>query len=113
MIKIVQTPIERLVEVTKVVEVIKEVPVEKIVEVVKEVPVDRIVEVIKEVPVEKIVEVEKIIEVIKEVRLTRLGLAWLGVRRALRTCGLIETRLGLETCLEAWPVACSGLAWLR
>ena len=70
--KIVEVPVEKIVEK----EVIKEVPVEKIVEkevrvevpvekivekeVIKEVPVERIVEkeVIKEVPVEKIVEVE-------------------------------------------------------
>ena len=62
--KIVEVPVDRIVEV--------EVPVDRIVEV--EVPVDRIVEV--EVPVDRIVEVEvpvdRIVEVVKEVPVDRL-----------------------------------------
>ena len=58
--KVVEVPVEKIVEVEKVVEKIVEVPVEKIVE--KEVRV--------EVPVEKIVEVEKI--VIDETRVKEL-----------------------------------------
>jgi hypothetical protein len=59
--KIIEVPVERIIEK----EVIKEVPVEKIiikeipVEVIKEVPVEKIVEIIKEVPIEKIVKVEE------------------------------------------------------
>lgn len=67
--KIVEVPVE------KVIERIVEVPVEviKTVEVIKEVPIEKIVERIVEVPVEKIVEkivdrvVEKPVEVIKTV----------------------------------------------
>ena len=72
--KIVEVPVEKIVEK----EVIKEVPVEKIVEkeVRVEVPVEKIVEkeVIKEVPVEKIVEKEVIKEVpvIKEVEVEKI-----------------------------------------
>jgi hypothetical protein len=58
--KIVEVPVDRIVEVEvpvdRIVEV--EVPVDRIVEVVKEVPVDRLVEVIREVPVEVEVPVE-------------------------------------------------------
>jgi hypothetical protein len=65
--KIVEVPVDRIVEVPveviKEVERIVEVPVDRLVEVVREVPVDRIVEVIREVPVEVIKEVEKIVEV--------------------------------------------------
>ena len=61
--KIVEVPVERIVEK----EVVKEVPVERIVEkeVRVEVPVEKIIEkeVIKEVPVERIVERERIVEV--------------------------------------------------
>ena len=49
--------IEKIVEVERIVEVVKEVPFDRIVEVVREVPVDRIVELVREVPVEKLVEV--------------------------------------------------------
>ena len=56
----VEVPVDRIVEVEvpvdRIVEV--EVPVDRIVEVVKEVPVDRLVEVIREVPVEVEVPVE-------------------------------------------------------
>jgi len=69
--KIVEVPVDRIVEVPveviKEVERIVEVPVDRLVEVVREVPVDRIVEVIREVPVEVIKEVEKIVEVPVEV----------------------------------------------
>ena len=58
---VVEKIVEKPVEVTKEVEVVKEVPVE----VIKE--VEKPVEVIKEVPVEVIKEVEKPVEVIKEV----------------------------------------------
>ena len=58
--KIVEVPVDRIVEVEdpvdRIVEV--EVPVDRIVEVVKEVPVDRLVEVIREVPVEVEVPIE-------------------------------------------------------
>jgi hypothetical protein len=49
--------IEKIVEVERIVEVVKEVPFDRIVEIVREVPVDRIVELVREVPVEKLVEV--------------------------------------------------------
>jgi hypothetical protein len=56
----VEVPVDRIVEVKvpvdRIVEV--EVPVDRIVEVVKEVPVDRLVEVIREVPVEVEVPIE-------------------------------------------------------
>jgi len=69
--KIVEVPVDRIVEVPveviKEVERIVEVPVDRLVEIVREVPVDRIVEVIREVPVEVIKEVEKIVEVPVEV----------------------------------------------
>ncbi|KAJ7064963.1 hypothetical protein C8F01DRAFT_1128938 [Mycena amicta] len=67
--RIVEIPVEKIVEVEKIVQV----PVEKIVEKIVQVPVDRIVEKRVEVPVEKIVEkiievpVEKIVERIVEV----------------------------------------------
>jgi hypothetical protein len=86
--KIVEVPVDRIVEVEKIVEVpvdrIVEVPVDRIVEVEKivekivEVPVDRIVEVEKlvdrvvEVPVDRIVEVEKIVDRIVEVPVDRI-----------------------------------------
>lgn len=61
--KIVEVPVERIVEK----EIVKEVPVERIVEkeVLVEVPVEKIVEkeVIREVPVERVVEKERIVEV--------------------------------------------------
>ena len=73
----VEVPIERVVEVERIIQVRVEVPVEKIMEVEKivmvekrvEVPVERIVEVERrvEVPVERIVEVEKRVEVPVEV----------------------------------------------
>ena len=61
--KIVEVPVERIVEK----EVVKEVPVERIVEkeVLVEVPVEKIIEkeVVREVPVERVVEKERIVEV--------------------------------------------------
>ena len=56
----VEVPVDRIVEVEVPVDIIVEVevPVDRIVEVVKEVPVDRLVEVIREVPVEVEVPVE-------------------------------------------------------
>lgn len=59
--EVVEKIVEKPVEVTKEVEVVKEVPVE----VIKE--VEKPVEVVKEVPVEVIKEVEKPVEVVKEV----------------------------------------------
>ena len=66
--RIVEVPVEKVVEK----EVRVEVPVEKIVEKIVEVPVEKIVEkeVVKEVPVEKIVEKEKI--VVDETRVKEL-----------------------------------------
>ena len=65
--KIVEVPVDRIVEVEvpvdRIVEV--EVPVDRIVEV--EVPVDRIVEVVKEVPVDRLVEVIREVPVEVEV----------------------------------------------
>jgi len=63
---IIEKPIIEYVEIEK--EVIKEVPVEK--EVIKEIIVEKIVEVIKEVPIEKIVE--KPVEVIKEIPVEKI-----------------------------------------
>jgi hypothetical protein len=63
---IIEKPIIEYVEIEK--EVIKEVPVEK--EVIKEIIVEKIVEVIKEIPIEKIVE--KPIEVIKEIPVEKI-----------------------------------------
>jgi hypothetical protein len=68
-IKVIEESIQTSVDKEKIVEVIKyvEVPVEKAVEVIKEVPVEKIVYITKEIPtiVEKIVEKE--IQTIKEV----------------------------------------------
>ena len=65
--KIVEVPVDRIVEVEvpvdRIVEV--EVPIDRIVEV--EVPVDRIVEVVKEVPVDRLVEVIRVVPVEVEV----------------------------------------------
>ncbi|WWD10289.1 hypothetical protein V865_008424 [Kwoniella europaea PYCC6329] len=67
--RVIEVPVERIVEVEKIVEVpvdrIVEVPVEKIVEVEKVVEVEKIVEIPKIVQVEKIVEkeIQKIVEV--------------------------------------------------
>ena len=68
--EVVEKVVEKPVEVTKEVEVVKEVPVEVIkevekpVEVIKEVPVEVIKEVVKEVPVPVPVEVEKTVDAV-------------------------------------------------
>ena len=68
-----EVEVEKIIEVEKVVEVEKIVEVEKLVEVpvTREVEVEKIVEIVREVEVEKIVEVEKVVEVEKIVEIVR------------------------------------------
>ena len=76
--KVLQVPVEKVVEkvvkvpVEKVVEKVVKVPVEKVVEKVVEVPVEKIVEKVVEVPVEKVVEKEVVKEVKVEVPVEKI-----------------------------------------
>ena len=72
--KVVKVPVEKVVEkVVKVpVEKVVEVPVEKVVEKVVEVPVEKVVEKVVEVPVEKVVEKEVVKEVKVEVPVEKI-----------------------------------------
>ena len=104
--KIVEVPVERIVE--KV--VVKEVPVERIVEkeVRVEVPVEKIVEkeVIKEVPVERIVEREKIVEVESAELLAKAAALEAAVTAAKEECAkaLSAARKEQEVALAAAKV---------
>lgn len=89
--------VERIVEVEKIIEV----PIDRIVEVVKEVFVDRVVEVEKRVEV----QVEKIVEVIKEVPVEIEKLVPAPVQKVLITVHTIPKSMWMIFIIETLVIA--------